>query len=277
MLSHRPPTGLFTYNFELDRLLVTTYDPATSSALDEQEHATKLILTLRQFRDAPRGRAKKVEIGYLFILHSGTSAIERLDLRKIRQATSPGASPAYKIRGEGRRIVFQYLCGDGNARKIDIEFRKQLEYERALQILLSQGLSVVIKRPEHAPMRHQPFGPAAPGSLHAVLPTQATVIRQNSVSGTPRAWNAPFERPSRLQSPVDRPSRTTMPPPGARDARDARSPSLLGGVAGNYYHTGLYSPANDNYGLCTPAQSQRSVTKLSPANVGRLPGEQILS
>lgn len=41
-------------------------------------------------------------------------AQERLDLRKVRQSTSHGGAPAYKIRGEGHGIEFQYLCSDGN-------------------------------------------------------------------------------------------------------------------------------------------------------------------
>lgn len=136
MLSRRPSNGLYTYNFELGRLRVTTHEPATSLILDQRDHPAKLILTLRQFRDAPRGKAKKTETGYLLILHSGTTAVvglahkrstnqpvlyshmlraqERLDLRKIRQSTSQGGAPAYKIRNEGNGIEFQYLCSDGN-------------------------------------------------------------------------------------------------------------------------------------------------------------------
>lgn len=132
MLSRRPSNGLYTYNFELGHLRITTHEPATSLILD---HPAKLILTLRQFRDAPRGKAKKTETGYLLILHSGTTAVvgqfhkkglapaprsnrartqERLDLRKVRQSTSHGGAPAYKIRGEDNGIEFQYLCSDGN-------------------------------------------------------------------------------------------------------------------------------------------------------------------
>lgn len=135
MLSRRPSNGLYTYNFELGHLRVTTHEPATSLILDQRDHPAKLILTLRQFRDAPRGKAKKTETGYLLILHSGTTAIvglphkrgpapaprsnrertqERLDLRKVRQSTSHGGAPSYKIRGEGHGIEFQYLCSDGN-------------------------------------------------------------------------------------------------------------------------------------------------------------------
>lgn len=135
MLSRRPSNGLYTYNFELGCLRVTTHEPATSLILDQRDHPAKLILTLRQFRDSPRGRAKKTETGYLLILHSGTTAVvgpahkwetapvlwsnmsraqERLDLRKVRQSTSHEGAPAYKIRCEGHGIEFQYLCSDGN-------------------------------------------------------------------------------------------------------------------------------------------------------------------
>lgn len=75
MLSRRPSNGLYTYNFELGRLRVTTHEPATSLILDQRDHLAKLILTLRQFRDVPRGKTKKTETGYLLILHSGTTAV----------------------------------------------------------------------------------------------------------------------------------------------------------------------------------------------------------
>ena len=77
MLSRRPSSGLFTYNFELGHLRVTKLDSETSLRLEERDYSAKLVLTLRQFRDAPRRGTKKVESGYLFILHSGTNAIVR--------------------------------------------------------------------------------------------------------------------------------------------------------------------------------------------------------
>lgn len=136
MLSRRPSNGLFTYNFELGSLRVTTFDSATSLRLDERDYSSKLVLTLRQFKDAPRRGTKKVESGYLFILHSGTDAIvgptarpahtgslfpnvppqERLDLRKVRQSTSNGAAPTYKIRADSGSIEFQYHSSDHNVR-----------------------------------------------------------------------------------------------------------------------------------------------------------------
>lgn len=88
MLSRRPSTGLFTYNFELGRLRVTTLDSATSQKIDERDYSARLVLTLRQFRDAPRRGTKKVESGYLFILHSGTNAIVGLTARSVGNRTS---------------------------------------------------------------------------------------------------------------------------------------------------------------------------------------------
>lgn len=66
---------MYTYNFDLDRLQLATYDPTASVVLSQAEYNASLVLTLRQYRDALTGRTKGAEVGYLFILHSGIHAI----------------------------------------------------------------------------------------------------------------------------------------------------------------------------------------------------------
>lgn len=110
MLSRRPSNGLFTYNFELGRLRVTTLDSTASLRLDERDYTSKLVLTLRQFRNAPRKGTKKVESGYLFILHSGTDAIVGPTTRPIQYRSLSNISRRRRGSTSGK-FVSPHLTG----------------------------------------------------------------------------------------------------------------------------------------------------------------------
>ena len=75
MLPRKLSDGLLTYNFDLDRLLLTVFESETGAVLSKTEYHADLVLTLRQFKGPLAGKTKSAETSYLFIIHSGTLAI----------------------------------------------------------------------------------------------------------------------------------------------------------------------------------------------------------
>lgn len=102
MLPRKPSDGLYTYNFDLDFMLLTISNPVTSAILSQTKYHANLVLTLRQYKGALAGRTKSAEIGYLLILHSGIHAIVRLMSSHIGVDTLHASLTTRKFAGKDR-------------------------------------------------------------------------------------------------------------------------------------------------------------------------------
>lgn len=91
MLPRKLSDGLLTYNFDLEHLTLTIFESETAAIVSKTDYHSNLVLTLRQFKGTLTGKKTKnadIDMGFLFILHSGIHAIVRIILKAKVSSTA---------------------------------------------------------------------------------------------------------------------------------------------------------------------------------------------